>query len=59
MKRLFQLRIGLSPLKHKKRHNFKDTPIDTCCCQFFTETTEHFVNKDIVPLSAPVISILI
>ena len=26
MKRLFQLRVGLSPLRHhKKRHNFKDT----------------------------------
>ena len=28
MKRLFQLRVGLSPLRHhKKRHNFKDTMV--------------------------------
>ena len=26
---IFQLRVGLSPLKsHKKRHNFQDTPVD-------------------------------
>ena len=28
---IFQLRVGLSPLKsHKKLHNFQDTPDDTC-----------------------------
>lgn len=44
VRRLFQLRVGLSPLKHhKKRHNFKDTPTGTCRCQMFTETTEHFL----------------
>ena len=44
VKRLFQLRVGLSPLKHhKKRHNFKDTPTDTCRCQMSTETTEHYL----------------
>ena len=30
---LFQLRLGLSPLRsHKKRHNFADTPNDMCLC---------------------------
>ena len=44
MKRLFQLRVGLSPLRHhKKRHNFKDTPCDTCACEMSIETTEHFL----------------
>ena len=41
---IFQLRVGLSPLKaHKKRHNFADTPVDTCLCALNTETTEHFL----------------
>ena len=41
---LFQLRVGLSPLKaHKKKHNFIDTPVDDCCCGTGTETTEHFL----------------
>ena len=41
---LFQLRLGLSPLKaHKKKHNFIDTPVDDCCCGTGTETTEHFL----------------
>ena len=45
-KRLFQLRVGLSPLKeHKKRHNFKDTPSDLCQCQTQTESTDHFLLK--------------
>ena len=44
VKRLFQLRVGLSPLyHHKKRHKFKDTPIDTCCCKLSAETTAHFL----------------
>ena len=43
-KRLFQLRVGLSPLRyHKKRHNFKDSPSDTCICGMSVETTEHFL----------------
>ena len=43
-KRLFQLRVGLSPLRyHKKRHNFKDCPSDTCICGMSVETTEHFL----------------
>ena len=34
LKYLFQLRVGLSPLRyHKKRHNFLDTPDDTCLCK--------------------------
>ena len=44
MKRLFQLRVGLSPLRyHKKRRNFKDTPTDTCHCKMSAETTAHFL----------------
>ena len=44
MKRLFQLRVGLSPLRHhKKLHKFLDTPIDICPCQKSVETTEHFL----------------
>ena len=44
MKRLFQSRVGLSPLRyHKKRHNVKDIPSDTCICGMSVETTEHFL----------------
>ena len=44
MKHLFQLRVGLSPLRqHKKRHKFRDTPTDTCRCEMSTETTAHFL----------------
>ena len=43
-KRIFQLRVGLSPLRaHKFNHNFIDTPIDTCLCGNGTEDTEHFL----------------
>ena len=43
---IFQLRVGLSPLKtHKKRHNFQDTPDDTCLCRLNAETTQHFLLK--------------
>ena len=43
VKRLFQLRVGLSPLKHhKKRHNFNDTPTDCCNCLNASEDTTHF-----------------
>ena len=45
MNRLFQLRVGLSPLRnHKKRHKFVDTPTDICCCQMSSETTAHFLR---------------
>ena len=41
---LFQLRVGLSPLRnHKKRHNFIDTPSDTCYCTQGVENTTHFL----------------
>ena len=41
---LFQLRVGLSPLRcHKKRHNFIDTPNDTCLCNQSVENTTHFL----------------
>ena len=45
IRRIFQLRVGLSPLKsHKKRHNFQDTPDDRCLCGK-AETTQHFLLK--------------
>ena len=41
---LYQLRVGLSPLKaHKYRHNFRDTPNDICLCQSGVESTIHFL----------------
>ena len=44
VKILFQLRVGLSPLKdHKKRHNFKDTSFAICRCLTHAETTDHFL----------------
>ena len=44
IRRIFQLRVGLSPLKyHKKRHNFRDTPHDTCLCGNGIESTVHFL----------------
>ena len=44
LKYLFQLRIGLSPLKsHKKRHKFADTPFDRCDCNCAPEDTCHFL----------------
>ena len=43
---LFQLRLGLSPLRsHKKRHNFIDTPSDICLCKIRAENTKHFLFK--------------
>ena len=46
IKWLFQLRLGLSPLRHhKKRHNFLDTPTDICMCKTGVESTEHFLLK--------------
>jgi hypothetical protein len=42
---IFQLRVGLSPLKsHKYHHNFQDTPDDECVCRY-AETTQHFLLK--------------
>ena len=41
---IFQLRVGLSPLKsHKMSHKFADTPVDTCPCTQNAETTHHFL----------------
>ena len=45
---IFQLRVGLSPLKcHKKAHNFMDTPDDRCIC-LMEETTQHFLLKCLI-----------
>ena len=42
---IFQIRVGLSPLKsHKMRHNFQDTPDDKYICKS-EETTQHFILK--------------
>ena len=41
---LFQLRLGLSPLRsHKEFYGFADTPSDTCLCRLGTEDTRHFL----------------
>ena len=63
---LFQLRLGLSPLRsHKKRHNFVDTPSDLCLCNVGVEDTKHFFFQcpfhatKRVSLAAEVIPILI
>ena len=46
IKRLFQLRVGLSPLNdHKKRHNFRDTRSDVCSCACASETTKHYLTR--------------
>ena len=43
IKNIFRLRLGLSKLKsHKKRHNFLDTPRDTCDCNLAPEDTVHY-----------------
>ena len=44
LKCLFQLRVGLSPLRYdKRRHNFADTPSDICECGMASENTSHFI----------------
>ena len=44
IKWIFQLRVGLSPLKsHKKNHNFQDTPDEICHCSANAETSQHFL----------------
>ena len=46
VKRLFQLRVGLSPLRHhKKKYNFRDTPTDICRCKASAGTTVHFLIR--------------
>ena len=43
---IYQLRVGLSPLKsHKKSHHFQDTPNEICSCLIGAETTQHFNFK--------------
>ena len=43
LRNLFQLRVGLSKLRHhKKRHNFLDTPSDHCLCKTGIEDCDHF-----------------
>ena len=45
LRNLFQLRVGLSKLRHhKKCHNFADTPSDICLCKLGTENTDHFFH---------------
>ena len=45
IKILYQLRVGLSPLKCHKNHNFMDTPDDWCICLSAPEDTQHFLLK--------------
>ena len=41
---MFQLRLGLSPLRfHKHRHNFADTPSACCICNDGIEDVNHFL----------------
>ena len=41
---LFQLRVNLSPLRsHKRRHNFSDTPSETCECNLGIIEIRHFL----------------
>ena len=43
LRNLFQLRVGLSKLRHhKKRHGFLDTPSDQCLCKTGVEDCDHF-----------------
>ena len=65
VRKIFQLRVGLSPLKsHKFRHNFNDTPIDTCSCGIEAEDTKHFLfscplhTRPRAALAASVVTIL-
>ena len=43
IKHLLQLRVGLSPRRHKTTHNFLDTPNDWCDCPCAPEDTKHFL----------------
>ena len=46
VKLIFRLRVGLSDLKkHRKDHNFLDTPSDKCDCGEEVEDTIHFLLK--------------
>ena len=49
LKYIFQLRLGLSPLKcHKRHHNFIDTPSDWCDCHCAPEDTAHSPAHSII-----------
>ena len=44
LRTIFQLRLGLSPLRsHKKPHNFIHTPSDICPCKHGVEDIHHFI----------------
>ena len=44
IKRVFQLRVGLSPLRaHKRSHGFQDTPSGVCLCGGGPEDSAHFL----------------
>ena len=44
LKCLFQLRVGLSPLRYdKKRHNFADTSSEICECGAGPEIASHYL----------------
>merc|ERR1712074_80575 len=65
VRKIFQLRVGLSPLRsHKFRHKFKDTPADTCSCGLEAEDTKHFIfscplyTRPRATLAASVLTIL-
>ena len=40
---LFQLRLGLSPLRGHKSYGFIDTPSDSCLCKQGAEDRRHFL----------------
>ena len=43
---IFQLRLGLSKLRHhKKKHNFLDTPSDICVCKKGVEDLQHYLFR--------------
>ena len=45
-KYIFQLRLGLSPLRyHKNNHNFEDTSSNICLCETEIEENQHFLLR--------------
>ena len=40
---MFQLRVGLSHLRHHKKSHFIDTPSDLCLCKTGVEDTRHYL----------------
>ena len=46
LKYIFQLRVGLSPLRHhKRRHNFNNIPSEICICLAESENSSHFLLR--------------